>query len=81
VFKPLSKLVLNDIFSQKLKDFYAAWKTKAWIKLPKFTKRKIEKVIDEIYDPAYGARPLDRYLLDKVEPWLIDQVIHYEMNK
>jgi ATP-dependent Clp protease ATP-binding subunit ClpA len=29
VFKPLSKLVLNDIFSQKLKDFYAAWKTKA----------------------------------------------------
>jgi ATP-dependent Clp protease ATP-binding subunit ClpA len=36
--------------------------------LPKFTKKKIEKVIDEVYDPAYGARPLDRYLVDKIEP-------------
>jgi ATP-dependent Clp protease ATP-binding subunit ClpA len=41
----------------------------------------VEKVIDEIYDPAYGARPLDRYLLDKIEPGLIDQVIQNEINK
>jgi ATP-dependent Clp protease ATP-binding subunit ClpA len=38
-------------------------------------------VIDEVYDPAYGARPLDRYLVDKIEPWLIDQVMSNEMKK
>lgn len=81
VFKPLTKTVLSNIFSDKLKDFYGAWKTKKWIKLPRFTKKKIEKVIDEIYDPAYGARPLDRYLVDKVEPGLIDQVMQNELHK
>jgi ATP-dependent Clp protease ATP-binding subunit ClpA len=28
VFKPLSKDILSNIFKSKLKDFYAAWKTK-----------------------------------------------------
>jgi ATP-dependent Clp protease ATP-binding subunit ClpA len=32
-------------------------------------------VIDEIYDPAYGARVIERYIVDTVEPELIDQVM------
>jgi len=41
VFHPLSKEILGDIFKSKLDDFYAQWKKKNGIKLPKYTKEKI----------------------------------------
>ena len=81
VFRPLSKQNLADIFKTKLDDFYNAWKKKDMVNLPKFGKRKIEQVIDDIYDPAYGARPLERYLYDTLEPQLIDQIMEKEMKK
>lgn len=81
VFKPLEKEVLWQIFATKFKEFSASWKTKPGIKLPRIGKKRIEKIIDEIYDPAYGARPLDRYLYEKIEPDLIEQVISYELDK
>jgi ATP-dependent Clp protease ATP-binding subunit ClpA len=79
VFKPLTKPVLQHIFKIKLNDFITAWKTKPKVSLPKFTKKKIAQVVDEIYDPAYGARPLERYLIDKVEPDLIDQIMKKQL--
>ena len=81
VFRPLSKSILGDIFKSKLDIFLASWKGKNTIKLPRFGKKKIEQVIDEIYDPAYGARPLERYLTDEVEPQLIKQVMENELSK
>ena len=81
VFKPLSKETLGDIFTIKLKDFYDIWKTKPGINLPKFGKQRVSKVIDDIYNPQFGARPIDRYLYGELEEKLIQQVMEKEMEK
>ena len=41
-----------------------------------FSKKKIASIIDEIYDPQYGARPIERYINDNVEPEIINQLIN-----
>jgi len=51
VFRPLSKSVLASIFKKEFTDFISAWKSRESIKLPKYNKKKIEKVIDTLYDP------------------------------
>ncbi|MBP6911203.1 ATP-dependent Clp protease ATP-binding subunit [Patescibacteria group bacterium] len=76
IFRPLSKQVLGEIFVMKVNEFLAAWKHKEEIKLPKFTKKKVEEIIEKIYNPQFGARPIERYIYDEVEPGLIDQMMN-----
>jgi ATP-dependent Clp protease ATP-binding subunit ClpC len=76
IFKPLSKQIVTDIFTKKVKEFLTIWSEKTHIKVPKFTKKKIDDIVEKIYDPAYGARPLDRYIHDEIEPELIEQVMN-----
>lgn len=81
VFKPLTKVELVEIFKTKLDLFYDQWKLRPGIRLPKFDKKRIAQVIDKIYDPQYGARPVERYLHDELEPELIEQVMSEELKK
>jgi ATP-dependent Clp protease ATP-binding subunit ClpA len=54
VFRPLTKLLMSKIFSMQVEDFLVHRKRKYnAITFPSFTPKKIEKIIDEIYDPAY----------------------------
>lgn len=75
VFAPLTKQVLWNIFKIKVDEFLSHRKKKENIKLPRFTKKKIESIIEDIYDPSYGARPVVRYIHDTVEEEMINQVI------
>lgn len=75
IFRPLSKEALGEIFVKKVNDFLTAWKVKEGLKLPKFTKKKVEEIIDKIYNPQFGARPIERYIYDEIEPALIDQMM------
>lgn len=75
IFKPLSKEVITNIFTKKIQDFLAVWSSKTQVKVPTLSKKKITDIIEKIYDPAYGARPLDRYIHDEIEPELIDQMM------
>ena len=75
VFKPLSKENLTEIFNNQIKKFLDAWKENKQVQLPKFTKTEITKIIDKIYDPAFGARPIERYINDEVEPKLINSLL------
>ena len=75
VFKPLDKTELASIFTKKVNEFLLAWKAKEEVKLPKFTKKKVEEIIDKIYNPQFGARPIERYIYDEIEPELIDQMM------
>jgi len=75
VYKPLTKEILSGIFKTKINEFLVQWKTKPWIKLPKFTDKKVAEIIDEIYDPQFGARPIERYIYDKIEPDFIEQIM------
>lgn len=75
VFRSLSKEVITDIFAKKVKDFLSVRSAKTQVKVPTFSKKKISDIVEKIYDPIYGARPLDRYIHDEIEPELIDQVM------
>lgn len=75
VFKSLSKEVITNIFAKKVKDFLAIRSAKTQIKVPTFSKKRISDIVEKIYDPVYGARPLDRYIHDEIEPELIEQIM------
>lgn len=75
VFKPLSKEVLANIFEKNLNEFLCSRKVNSQVKLPEYSKKQIAKIIDEIYDPQYGARPIERYINDNIEPEIINQLI------
>lgn len=53
VFRPLNKESLTSIFNQQIKTFLSAWQENEQVKLPKFTKAEVAKIIDKIYDPAF----------------------------
>ena len=75
VFRPLNKENLITLFNQKIKTFLAAWKANEKVKLPKFSKAEVEKIIDKIYDPQFGARPVERYINDEIEPQIINSLL------
>lgn len=75
VFKPLNKDNLKEIFNNQIKVFLEAWKQNKNVELPKFTKKEVDSIIDKIYDPAFGARPVSRYINDEVEPKLINSLL------
>lgn len=75
VFRPLSKDVLGKIFVEKFKEFAEQWKANSSVKLPTFNKKKVEQIITEIYNPQFWARPIERYIHEKIEPELIDQLM------
>jgi len=75
VFKPLTKLVLQSILKLQLDGFLKQWKMEKWLSLPRFSKKKIESIVEEIYDPQYGARPLRKYIDREIEPQLIKKLM------
>lgn len=74
IFKPLEKEDLLAILQVQLKNFLTQWEGSAK-KLPTFTKKKLEAIVDEIYDPQFGARPIEKYIYEKIEPAIIDSVM------
>ena len=75
VFKPLEKDHLMVILKNQLDTFLSNWKAGYDGKLPTFTKKKLETIIDEIYDPQFGARPIEKYIYEKIEPQIIDAIM------
>lgn len=75
VFKHLDKETLCKIMKNKITDFLDARKHNSDIALPKYTDKQIKDIIDKIYEPQYGARPLERYIQDEIEPQLIAKIM------
>lgn len=75
VFRHLSKLMLTNIMKIKLNEYLAARKDQPEVKIPKYTNKNIEEMIDKIYDPQYGARPIERYIQDVIEPEIIKHIL------
>ena len=76
IFKPLTKIALGSIFKQKLSDFLHVWKTKTGHSIDEYDDAKIASIIDEIYKPEFGARPIEKYIHDTIEPELIEKVMN-----
>lgn len=75
VFKPLSKKVLKSILRKQLDEFLSAWKETKELTLPSFSDKKLNSIIDRVYDPQLWARPLLKYIDNEVEQELIDQLM------
>ncbi|GHW02975.1 hypothetical protein AGMMS50249_7610 [candidate division SR1 bacterium] len=71
IFKPLDKPALTNIFNIQLTKFLDMRKENTAVKLPKFTKKQVADIIDKIYDPQYGARPIERYIQHDIEGEMI----------
>lgn len=75
VFKHLNKTMLTNIMKIRLNEFLAARKDQPDIKIPKYNDKKIAEIIEKIYDPQYGARPIERYIQDVIEPEIIKHIL------
>lgn len=76
VFRPLEKKHILAILQMQLDGFLAQWKDSSYEgKLPNYTKKKLEGIVDEIYDPQFGARPVEKYIYEKIEPEIIDSIM------
>lgn len=81
VFKHLSKETLAMIMKNKINEFLAARKVNSEIVLPKYSDKQIKEIIEKIYEPQYGARPLERYIQDEIEPKLIAEIMKIKKTK
>ncbi len=81
VFKHLDKATLAKILKNKIETFLATRKAHSDITLPKYSDKQIKDIIEKIYEPQYGARPLDRYIQDEIEPQLIDKIMWVKKSK
>jgi ATP-dependent Clp protease ATP-binding subunit ClpA len=43
--------------------------------LPSFDDVKLLEIVDEVYDPQLWARPLAKYIEQKVEPAIIEKLM------
>ncbi len=75
IFKPLYKDSLTTIFNNQLENFLEMRKGNPAVKLPKFTKKQINEIVEKIYDPQYGARPVERYIQNDIEGEMIKSLL------
>jgi ATP-dependent Clp protease ATP-binding subunit ClpB len=76
IFRPLDKTSLTTIFNHQLAIFLNIWKENEAVQLPKFSKKQVAEIIEKIYDPQYGARPIERYIQNDIEGELIKEVLN-----
>jgi ATP-dependent Clp protease ATP-binding subunit ClpB len=75
VFRHLSKSDFTQIFNINLQEFLATRAQNSTVELPKFTDKKIKEMVEKIYDPMYGARPIERHIHDEIEPMIIKKLM------
>lgn len=65
---------MTDIFKKEYATFSSHWAGRDEVSVPKLSTKKIAKIIDEIYDPQLGARPIAKYIHQTIESKMIDEV-------
>lgn len=79
VFRQLTKLEVKDIADIMLKEVFERLKAKE-IELS-VTERFRERVVDEGYDPSYGARPLRRAIMRLLEDSMAEKMLAREIKE
>ena len=77
-FNPLGKEVQRQIVGKMLKELKARLEEQYY--LIEWTPALVDKVLEESYSPDFGARPIKRYIQDKVETLLADRIVRGEMR-
>ncbi|VAI29239.1 unnamed protein product [Triticum turgidum subsp. durum] len=79
VFRQLTKLEVKEIADIMLQEVFARLKTKD-INL-QVTEKFKERVVDEGYNPSYGARPLRRAIMRLLEDSLAEKILGGEVKE
>ncbi|XP_059649369.1 ATP-dependent Clp protease ATP-binding subunit ClpA homolog CD4B, chloroplastic-like [Cornus florida] len=79
VFRQLTKLEVKDIADIMLKEVFERLKTKD-IEL-QVTERFRDRVVDEGYNPSYGARPLRRAIMRLLEDSMAEKMLSREIKE
>ncbi|KAE9610173.1 putative ClpA/B family, UVR domain, P-loop containing nucleoside triphosphate hydrolase [Lupinus albus] len=79
VFRQLTKLEVKEIADIMLKEVFERLKTKE-IELS-VTERFRERVVDEGYNPSYGARPLRRAIMRLLEDSMAEKMLSREIKE
>ena len=77
VFKALGKESVKNIVNLILEDINERLKEQ-YIKV-EFTDKALDYIVDEAYDPAYGARPLKRFVQKDIETNLSKMILGGEV--
>ena len=77
VFKALGKESVKNIISLILDEINDKLKEQ-YIKI-EFTDKALDYIVNEAYDPAYGARPLKRFVQKDIETNLSKMILSNEV--
>jgi ATP-dependent Clp protease ATP-binding subunit ClpB len=77
-FNPLSKEVQFQIVEKMLNELKARLAGQYY--QVEFTKKLKDYVLENAYSPVYGARPIKRFIQDKVETALAEAIVRGELN-
>ena len=77
VFKALGKESVKSIISLILEEINDKLKEQ-YIKI-EFTDKALDYIVNEAYDPAYGARPLKRFVQKDIETNLSKMILSNEV--
>ena len=72
-FKPLTKSEISSIVDLMMKQLSARLEEKQLT--VELTDRARDRIIDEAYDPTYGARPLRRYITKNIETLIARELV------
>ena len=78
VFSPLDKKVMKWIIGLQLDQLVARMRDLDIVLT--YDAKVIQKILDETYNPEYGARPVRRYIQDYIEDMMADSMLR-EKNK
>ncbi|MFA6620581.1 MAG: AAA family ATPase, partial [Bacilli bacterium] len=77
-FNPLTKGVQYKIVEKMLNELKARLAGQYY--QVDFTKKLKDYVLENAYSPVYGARPIKRFIQDKVETALAEKIVKGELN-
>lgn len=79
VFNPLNKNTIKEIVISKLKKLSQQLTSHDYV--IDFDKKLVNWIAEQAYDPAYGARPIKRFIQHNIENILANEIIANNLQK
>lgn len=78
VFSPLDYKQLTSIFTKLYNQFAEQRKANDKAIVPTFTDEEVQEKVKELYDPQYGARPIEQYIYNALEDQVIGSLLTHK---
>jgi ATP-dependent Clp protease ATP-binding subunit ClpC len=75
VFNPLTHNELEHIFKKLYTSFSAQWKANPKAIVPMYDSESISSKVKELYNPQFGARPIEQFIFNELEDEVIASLL------